>query len=281
MIGRGYCKHTRRILFLQSWKIKWPRWHRLPLIITLVAAAAPALGQETNQERNQPGWWFPGQFSGYASVTNNYDYRGITETDDDPAIQGSIDYRLATGVAGTDVYAGVWGSNVNFNDGGGAHVELGWSFGLNGQIADTGLGWRLGGVYYAYPSRGGYNYWDIPASLSYRLGWFELRGGLNYSPDYFNGSGPGWYPNGGFRVSIPVPDNLFTLAFDAFGGAQWIDNNTRTGFEDYRDWKIGFVVGIKNMAFSAYYVDTDLDRKDCSDTNKCAAKGVVAMTIAF
>lgn len=42
-------------------------------------------------------------------VTSNYVFRGQTQTDEDPAIQGGIDYTHQSGF-----YAGLWGSNVDF-----------------------------------------------------------------------------------------------------------------------------------------------------------------------
>ncbi len=56
-------------------------------------------------------------FSGTAALTSDYRYRGITQTFNDPAVQGGFLLSHETGV-----YAGVWGSNVDF--GGTAHLEL-------------------------------------------------------------------------------------------------------------------------------------------------------------
>ncbi len=117
----------------------------------------------------------PGEFTGGVALTNNYIFRGITQSDDDPAIQGNLNYALETGFAGTSVYGGVWGSNVDFNDGDGAHVELDWSFGLSGEILDSGVKYTLGGIYYSYPSRSEYNYWEVAPTLTYApLEWLTV-----------------------------------------------------------------------------------------------------------
>lgn len=44
-----------------------------------------------------------------AGVTTNYVFRGETQTDEGPAIQGGIDFNHSSGF-----YAGAWGSNVDF-----------------------------------------------------------------------------------------------------------------------------------------------------------------------
>ena len=68
--------------------------------------------------------------------------------DDDPAIRAAS-IIPDTGFAGTSVYGGVWGSNVDFSDGDGAHVELDWTFGIGGEILDSGVNYTLGGIYYS------------------------------------------------------------------------------------------------------------------------------------
>ena len=52
--------------------------------------------------------------SANVSFTSDYIWRGMTQSDG-PAIQGGFDYANDSGF-----YAGIWGSNVNFNDGAGS-----------------------------------------------------------------------------------------------------------------------------------------------------------------
>ena len=230
----------------------------------LIATIVPAYAQQTTppapQEEKEPGWWLPGELTGGAALTNNYVFRGITQSDDDPAIQGSLNYTLDTGFAGTSVYGGLWGSNVDFNDGDGAHVELDWTFGLGGEILDSGVNYTLGGIYYSYPS---------------------FQGGVNYAPDFFNGSGDAWDPNGGVKIGIPIPDQLFTLTLEGYTGHQWVDDNARFGADDYQDWKLGLSVGIKMLTLSAYYTDTNLSKSDCGGTGNCGPRAVLALGATF
>lgn len=259
----------------------------LPIAMALfIGSIVPAYAQQTTppapQEEKEPGWWLPGEFTGGAALTNNYVFRGITQSDDDPAIQGSLNYTLDTGFAGTSVYGGVWGSNVDFNDGDGAHVELDWTFGLGGEILDSGVNYTLGGIYYSYPSRSEYNYWEVAPALTYApLEWLTFQGGVNYSPDFFNGSGDAWYPNGGVKIGIPIPDQLFILTLEGYTGHQWVDDNARFGADDYQDWKLGLSVGIKMLTLSAYYTDTNLGNSDCGGTGNCGPRAVLALGATF
>lgn len=60
-------------------------------------------------------------------VTTNYVFRGFTQTDDGPAIQGGIDYTHSSGF-----YAGLWGSNVDFPGlGSGLEADLYAGYGFN------------------------------------------------------------------------------------------------------------------------------------------------------
>ena len=67
-----------------------------------------------------------------ASVTTNYVFRGETQTDDNPAVQGGIDYTHPSGF-----YAGAWGSNVKFQGVGSAleaDLYAGMNFPINDQV---------------------------------------------------------------------------------------------------------------------------------------------------
>jgi uncharacterized protein (TIGR02001 family) len=257
-------------------------------VALLATAASPAFAEEQEKE---PGWWLPGEFTGTVSLNNDYIFRGISQTDHNPALQGSINYTLETGILGTSVYGGVWGSNLDFNDDAannnhGGHLELDWTFGFTGNILDTGIGYTLGAIYYNYPGAKhglSYDYWEFAPALNYAVNdWLSLTGGLNYSPDFFAGSGTGYYPNGGVTVKIPVPDNWFALSVFGLTGHQWIEHNSKFGADDYQDWKLGVTVGIKNITLTAAYTDTNLDKHECfGGTNLCEARALLSLGAAF
>jgi uncharacterized protein (TIGR02001 family) len=58
------------------------------------------------------------------TATSDYDFRGITQTAQDPALQASVDYAHDSGF-----YAGAWGSNVDF---GGDETSKSTTTGLRG-----------------------------------------------------------------------------------------------------------------------------------------------------
>ena len=72
--------------------------------------------------------------SANVSFTSDYIWRGMTQSDA-PAIQGGFDFEAESGF-----YAGIWGSNVNFNNGAGSELDLymGYGFEVGGVGVDVG-----------------------------------------------------------------------------------------------------------------------------------------------
>lgn len=78
--------------------------------------------------------------SANVSFTTDYIWRGMTQSDA-PAIQGGFDYAADNGF-----YAGIWGSNVNFNNGAGS--ELDYYFGYATEVGSVGV--DVGYISYEY-----------------------------------------------------------------------------------------------------------------------------------
>src|SRR5690606_29403731 len=117
----------------------------------------------------------PGTLSANVALTSEYFFRGISQTDDAPALQGGLDYEVEI-ARPVSLYLGVWGSNVDFNEPAGvdgATLELDVYGGVKGNIGDTGLSWSTGFIYYSYPgadSSLNYDFWELQASLGYDFG---------------------------------------------------------------------------------------------------------------
>ena len=266
----------------------------LPFALAMATAAVPAVAAEEAKPQaeaeEESGSWLPGEFYGSVALTSNYMFRGISQTDNQPAIQGSLNYKVDTGLAGISVSGGVWGSNVDFNDGDEAQVELDWSFGLTGEFGDTGLGWTLGGIYYNYPGARGnlnYDYWEVYPALTYSpIESLALMVAMNYSPDYFAGSGDGYYPNATAIYTVPgIPTEWFTLKLNGGIAYQFIDDNDRFNAPSYLTWTLGFTVNVKGVDATFAYVDTDIHKRDCfpgtSTRDVCEAKFVGTLSYAF
>ena len=227
----------------------------------------------------EPGDWLPGKFSAGVALTSNYVYRGITLTDNTPAIQGALEYELRTGLLGTSVYIGTFGSNTKLvGDTDTAHVEIDALFGIRGDIGDMGLSWDLGGAFYSYPGtprRDNFNYWEIPLRLKYKpVEVVELQLFNAYSPEYQFDTGNANYTSG--LVTVDVPNGH--VGWQLFGGVgyQYVDKSASG-----TDWTFGTTVTIKEVYLTVAYTDTNYHARECGGNNQCDAKAVFTVGAAF
>jgi uncharacterized protein (TIGR02001 family) len=112
--------------------------------------------------------------SANVSFTTDYIWRGMTQSDG-PAIQGGFDYAAESGF-----YAGIWGSNVNFNDGAGS--ELDYYFGYGFEIGAVGV--DLGYVAFDYPKATDLDFEEVVLGLSYGDLGLTFALGQDSAPDY-------------------------------------------------------------------------------------------------
>ena len=84
------------------------------------------------------------EFSGTISLVSDYDFRGISLSADDPALQGSIDWAADNGF-----YLGAWASNIDYGREYDGDIELDLYGGYAGEAG--ALGYDVGIVWYTYP----------------------------------------------------------------------------------------------------------------------------------
>ncbi len=235
--------------------------------------AAGAVAPETTAGEDD---WLPGEVSGTVALTSNYVDRGITNTSNDPAVQGSLDYAIPTGIGNTQGYVGFWGSNVDIEgDSSTANAEIDALFGVRGEIGD--VGWAVGGTYLYYPgtrSADNFDYWEVPVVLTYQateqLG-LELVNIFAWE-NQFN-TGLANYVTGNVYYDIPVP----YVGLQLFGGVgyQYVE-------DDYNgvDWRLGAAVTVKGVDLSIAYTDTDYRAGECGN-NQCNSKVVFTVGMEF
>lgn len=217
---------------------------------------------------------FPGEFAANVALTSDYVFRGISQSDEGPAIQGGFDYTYdAEGDGFPGFYAGVWGSSVDFNDGDEASAEFDLYAGLSGTFDQYATGWKLGGIYYAYPGADDsldYDFWEVAASLTHDFGPFATTLSYNYSPEYFGETGDAHYT--ALAATVPLP---YDLTLNGNVGYQTIEDG-----EDYLTWSAGLGYTWNGFGLSLAYIDTDLDEpEECADG--CSERVVFTVSKAF
>lgn len=230
-----------------------------PAFVTLSAshAAEPLIEEKA----------IPGDFSANIGQFSEYYFRGISQTDDAPALQGGLDWSATVDEGnGLGVYLGVWGSNVDFNEAAGidgATVEIDYYGGLTGDIGSTSLSWDVGFIYYTYPGAAGsleYHFVEAQAALSYDFGFASTTANVNYSPDNFGNSGAAFYP----KLSVDVPVGKY-LTLSGLVAKQLIDRNATFGVPDYVEYGIGATVNLAGFDVNLTWSDTDMTDAECGD----------------
>lgn len=221
----------------------------LLLSAAMVCVAGPSFAEGDDN--------IPGDFSTTIGFVSEYSFRGLTQADEGPAVQGSIDWSHDSGF-----YAGVWGSNVEFDD---ASLETDLYVGYSGEAA--GFTYDIGALYYLYPGADtdlDYNYYEGSLAVGYDFDVLALSASVNYTPDNFADSGDATYVAG--NVDVPLPFLPFDMALNGSIGHQWIDDEDKFGVDDYMDWGIGLTANVEGFDLGLRYIDTNLDEPDeCED----------------
>ena len=208
----------------------------------------------------------PHTFAYNVGLYSQYIFRGLTQTREDPAIQGGVDYTHASGF-----YAGAWASNISWLTDGdyykSSSLELDLYGGYANTIGETGIGYNVGLLQYIYPGR--------KFSGTKKAETTEIYGSLSY----------GWLSG---KVSAVVSDGAF--GFDNADGSTYTELNlavpfgsgfsgvAHVGYQDftgkgnsqfdYADWKLGVTKSWDGgVNLGAYYTDTDGKKSDFTDAS--------------
>lgn len=181
-----------------------------------------------------------GEFSGNVALTTDYVWRGISQNNENPAIQGGFDF------ANGAFYAGTWASIVDF---GGANMELDLYGGFAGET-EGGLSWDVGVIGYVYPDADDLDFVEVYGGLGATLGVIDVGGYLYLDPDnetaYVDFSA-------GFSASE-------TLGFDATIGS-YLDGGDDF-VEEYTNYSVGATLSTEWVDFDLRFWGNDSDSTD-------------------
>ena len=212
------------------------------------------------------------EVTGTVTAISDYDFRGITQTSLDPALQGSIDWASEGGF-----YAGAWASNIDFGDCCDENIEVDVYGGFRGGETVT---YDLGLIYYTYPgaeySNGdSLHYGEVYAAL----GWNWLSGKIWYSPDFGNADESAMYYEA--NASIPLPANFGATAHVGYSDGNYWDKFYDGG---YMDWSVGVTYALGHFNLGLKYVDgSDLEVTDGQpdDVFTSESKAVFSVSTSF
>jgi len=185
--------------------------------------------------------------------TTDYDFRGVSQTADDPAIQGDLSVSTDQGF-----YAGWWASNVDFDNCCGEDYELDWYAGFT---AGETIEWDAGAVYYSYPGADGLDYYEFYLGGTYYgedENW-DLGVKQWYSPDWFAYEKNGFYSEINASYTLPWWEIGVTGHYGYTWGNGPKNETEDSGLDEYGDWSVGLTKSIWHLDMDLRWVDTDLD----------------------
>ena len=206
----------------------------------------------------------PHTLTGNVGLFSQYIFRGLTQTDRDPAIQGGFDYSHASGL-----YLGTWASNISWLRDFGAYTDGGsleWDFygGFKGTFGKSDFGFDVGLLQYWYPGDTTPGFAKANTLEAYgALTWKWLAAKYSYSLNDktfgVTDSRGTWYLD--FSADFPLTDKLNIQAHwgkQKFkGSTAGVSNNS---FASYEDWKIGVSYALpRDFKVGAFYTDTDMN----------------------
>lgn len=229
--------------------------------------------------------------SGSIAVTSDYRFRGISQTDENMAVQGGLTIAHESGI-----YAGAWASSLSgWGTFGGANMELdliaGYRLPLSSSATlDVGLTW------YMYPDGADKTDFAEPfLKLSGKTGPATLTAGVAYAPRQ-QALGR-WYLTGAHAAarSYDAPgtknDNLY-LWGDAIAPLKGtpLTAKVHVGYSNgnpglgpnatslaptgnYWDWSLGLDATWRSLTLGIAYTDTDIGRRDAAYLQPSFSKG--------
>jgi len=198
------------------------------------------------------------ELSANVAITSDYVFRGISQTEENPAIQGGFDatYKM--------FYAGVWASNLDFgSDGNGndvANIEIDIYAGLKRKWRNTEF--DLGVIYYAYPGAE-----DAGAELDYVELKFasstELTDRITFnsstywSPDYTGETGDVITSEWQIAIALGEYRGMKPTFSALIGYVDFLDDEFEG--DSYAYWNAGVEIGLNDkFTLDLRYWDTDI-----------------------
>jgi uncharacterized protein (TIGR02001 family) len=187
-----------------------------------------------------------GDLTSTVTLTSDYDWRGITQTAEDPALQASIDYSFGNGFS-----LGAWASNVDFGAGTESNVEVD-IYGAYAKSYDNGFNWTLGFTNYRYvPDGDNVDFLEVFGGVGYK----NFSAKYWYADDYGNSGLSAYYLEANYTQPLPKEFSLGLHAATT-GGDAW--DALGGGYEDYAiglSKPLGKFTASLKYAFSDTYSD--------------------------
>ncbi|MEO8670824.1 MAG: TorF family putative porin [Tahibacter sp.] len=221
-------------------------------------------------------------FTGTLALTNDYVFRGLSQTNRDPALQGGVEYSHASGW-----YVGAWGSNVSWlsdvstsSAPVSSSLELDLYGGWRGNVSDSV---KLDAGLYTYYYPGEYpSGFVLPYTTEAFFGVSVGPASVKYYHSLTNLFGFADTDGSGYLDASVNVEFSPSWMLNAHAGRQRVKNLATAS---YMDWKLGVTKTFSsNWSLALAYLDTSADRSVYTNPQSSylgRATGVVTVTRSF
>ena len=188
----------------------------------------------------------PCTVSANVGYTTDYVFRGISQTNEEAAVQGGVDLTCGK------FYLGTWGSSIAF--GNGTEIDI-----YGGYKTSSGpVSWDVGFIYYAYPGAPSFldlDYVELKIGASAEI----VKGGtvgatLFYSPEYTGNTGEVFTWELSYSQALPNVGMFSPTVSATYGYSDFQD----LSFLSYAYWNIGVSLAFYDRwSLDLRYWDTD------------------------
>ncbi|TAK48663.1 MAG: hypothetical protein EPO23_07005 [Xanthobacteraceae bacterium] len=226
-----------------------------------------------------------------AGITNDYVFRGVTQSNHKPSVNAYFEPRYNIN-PNLQLYAGLAGSSISFTNR--ASAEIDGYFGIRPTLGAFAL--DFGFWYYGYPGgqcidtvQGGgvlcplgsaalpngnvmkadVSFYEVYAKASYTFNdMFTVGGNAYYSPNFLNTGADGTYASVTAKFTGPAMANGIGWYVSGEFGRQWLGTSDafygNINFADYNTWNIGAGLTYKVFTLDLRYSGTDLSQANCN-----------------
>lgn len=204
--------------------------------------------------------------TGSVAIASQYRFRGISQSDNKPVVQGSLTVAHKSGF-----YVSTWASSASAGDSavniGGTEIDV--YGGYTAPIAKTGITFD-GGLYgYLYPGSASANhgissnYFEIYGSLTKAIGPVSVKAGVNFAPNqaYFVDAGTKTKDSAYkyLELTYAVPKTPLTVhghVAHTAGGFNFV--------KEYVDYNVGVGYKYKMLTLDVSLVGTNISQQDAA-----------------
>jgi uncharacterized protein (TIGR02001 family) len=211
-----------------------------------------------------------GELHGYLTLGSDYVFRGISQTNGDPTVQGGIDYAHENGL-----FAGLFAADVDFPDNPAGkdlrQSELDLYAGY-GRAINRNWAWDAALIHYEYPDSGSFDYAydEIAVNFHYRD---MMRIGAAVSDNAISGQESGWIAE--IEIRHPLGDRA------RLSGTLGHYTLQRSNWRDYAYWDLGVSTTSGPVTVDLRYFDADEDVESFAGARRTRSRLVVSLSVGF